>query len=79
MENFELFGRDEDKCERGEMESENEDGMSIFVIDLLEDILIQLQSQIKQIMVEDTIVLAGYSWNEEINKDAIIMTKFKNC
>ena len=79
MENFELFGRDEDKCERSEMESVNEDGMSIFVIDLLEDILIQLQSQIKQRMVEDTIVLAGYSWNEEIKKDAIIMTEFKNC
>ena len=79
MENFELFGRDENKIDLGEMESENEDDMSIFVIDLLEDMLIQLQSQLKQRMIEYTIVLVGYSWNEEINKDAIIMTKFKNC
>ena len=78
MENFELFGRDEDKIDLGEMESENEDDMSIFVIDLLEDMLIQLQSQLKQRMIEYTIVLVGYSWNEEIKKDAIILTEFKN-
>ena len=78
MESFELFGRDEDKIDLGEMESKNEDDMSIFVIDLLEDMLIQLQSQLKQRMIEYTIVLVGYSWNEEIKKDAIILTEFKN-
>ena len=77
MENFELFGRDEDKIDLGEMESKNEDNMSIFVIELLEDMLIQLQSQLKQRMIEYTIVLVGYSWNEEINKDAIILTEFE--
>lgn len=61
MENFELFGRDDNKIDLGEMESENEDDMSIFVIDLLEDMLIQLQSQLKQRMIEYTIVLVGYS------------------
>ena len=61
MESFELFGRDEDKIDLGEMESKNEDDIAIFVIDLLEDMLIQLQSQLKQRMIEYTIVLVGYS------------------
>ena len=42
MEGFELFGGDEDECKAGQSKSED---WSIFVIDLLQDIPIELEVQ----------------------------------
>ena len=37
--------------------------------DLLEDILIELEAQPEQIMIGNTVTLAGITENDEINKD----------
>ena len=59
MKGFELFEGDEDECEAGQSESENEEDRSIFGIDLLEDIAIELEAQPELRMIGNTVALAG--------------------
>ena len=78
-EGLELFDVDEDDGEPGQSESEDEEDESIFDIDLLEDIPIELEVQPpEQRMIENTVALAGICQNAKVNKDAIFLDRMQN-
>ena len=56
---FELFDGDEDEYKPRESKSENEEDHSIFDIDLMENIPIELTAHPKQRMIGNTVALAG--------------------